>query len=108
MKFNFKGSDMVRCEVLRTTKVNMTLVSKGSIVEVIGNTAKALLCGPSPALKVVEGHTPTPIVERDTEVIISTPDPVSEATVKTTTTASRPRKAPKKKPTFNIPEDDGV
>jgi hypothetical protein len=108
MKFNFKGSDMVRCEVLRTTKVNMTLVSKGSIVEVIGNTAKALLSGPSPALKQVEGHTPTPIVERDTEVIISTPDPVAAATTAASKSASQPRKAPKKKPTFNIPEDDGV
>jgi hypothetical protein len=98
MKFNFKGSDMVRCEVLRTTNVNMTRVPKGSIVEVIGNVAKALLSGPSPALKQVEGHTPTPIVERDTEVVISTPDPVVKAT--TAKTASKPRKA--KKPMFNL------
>jgi hypothetical protein len=108
MKFNFKGSDMVRCEVLRTTTIARKDVKVGTIVEVIGNTAKALLSGPNPALKQVEGHTPTPIVERDTEVVISTPDPVAKATVKTTADSSRPRKAPKKKPTFNIPEDDGV
>lgn len=100
MKFNFKGSDMVRCEVLRTTNVNMTRVPKGSIVEVIGNVAKALLSGPSPALKQVEGHTPTPIVERDTEVVISTPDPVVKATTAAAKTASKPRKA--KKPMFNL------
>jgi hypothetical protein len=93
MKFNFKGSDMVRCEVLRTTNVNMTRVSKGSIVEVIGNTAKALLSGPSPALKQVEGHTPKPIVERDTEVVISTPDQAVKP-------ARKAKKA--KKPLFDV------
>jgi hypothetical protein len=88
MKFNFKNSDMVRCEVLRNTVIARQNVLTGTIVDVDGWTAKQLMSGTVPALKQVPDYDPVPLVERDTELIVSTPDPVK----------APPAPAPKVKP----------
>lgn len=89
MKFDFKSTDMVRCRVLRTTKIGGETANKDAEVSVIGNLAKSLMSGPNPALERMSDYKPEPMVERDREVIITNPDPDFEAPKK--------RVAPKKK-----------
>ncbi len=76
MKFNFKQNDMVRCRVLRATKINKQFVQKGSVVDLVGNMAMQLLSGANPACKQMMDHKPVEFQERDTEMVVSTPDPV--------------------------------
>ena len=76
MKFNFKKSDIIRCEVMRTTNIAQQRVHKGDVVDMLGAKAIPLMTGPMPALKQIEGHAPEPYVERDTEVVVETRDPV--------------------------------
>jgi hypothetical protein len=100
MKFPFKNSDMVRCKILRPIVFNKADQVIGAVVECTGWQAKQLMGSVNPSLELVKGVKPTPIVERDTEVVISTPDPVVKATTAAAKTASKPRKA--KKPMFNL------
>ena len=78
MRFAFKNSDTVTCEVLRNTIIAGEFVRIGARVEVDGWTAKQLMSGPCPALKLVEGVDPRPYETPAREVVISNPDPSVE------------------------------
>ena len=93
MKFPFKHTDMVECEVLRNTVVAKQDVRVGAIVKVDGWIAKQLMSGPCPALKLVEGKDPQPMVDREREMVIENPDPVQAEPVKK---PARKKAAPKK------------
>ena len=96
MKFPFKNTDMVECKVLRTTVIAKQDVRVGAIVKVDGWIAKQLMSGASPALESVEGKAPEPIVDREREIIIENPDPVSAPVVETPPVSRK--KAARKKP----------
>ena len=107
MKFN--KTDMLRAKVLRGIVFAKQQVKAGTIIEVTGWQALQMTRIANPSIEIMEEVEPRPVTNRDTEIIISTPDPVSDATVATTKAASKPRKpAVKKKLVFDIPEDDGV
>ena len=91
MKFNFKSGDMVTCRVVRTTKINSQTVQVGSVVKVIGNVAKQLLSGANPACTQMMEHEPEKYQERDTEVVVSTPDPVKKVAPKKKAKAKEPK-----------------
>jgi len=96
MTFNFKADDMVTCRVLRTTKINKQLVSAGSVVKLIGNTAKQLMSGANPACEQMMEVEPEKYQERDTEIVVSTPDPVK----------ATPKSKPKAKSRPKLTDDD--
>ena len=76
MKFDFKNSDVVQCRVIRPIILNGGPQKAGTVAEVDGWLAKQLMASSNPSLERVTEVEPKPIVERDTEVIVSTPDPV--------------------------------
>jgi hypothetical protein len=103
---NFKNSDMVRCKIIRSIVFNKQIQPVGTIIETTGWQARQMMGSANPSVVLMETHEPKPIENRDTEVVVSTPDPVVAATTAASKSASRPRKAPKKKPMFDLPEDE--
>ncbi len=95
MQFNFKHDDMVTCEVTRTTVIAKENVKAGTVVQVTGWIAKQLMSGALPALKLIGDGDPQPFTERDTEIILSTPEPAKKT-------------PPKKKAAAKKPEPDDV
>ena len=74
----FKRNDMVKLEILRTTKVAGELVTPGDIVEVLGNIAFQLINGANPAAKQCEGDSVRKFVPREEAIIIEKRDPEPE------------------------------
>jgi hypothetical protein len=97
----FKNSDMVRCKIIRSIVFNKAIQPVGAIIETTGWMARQMMGSANPSVVLMETHEPKPIVERDTEVVISTPD------VKSAPKAKGKSKA-KKGPTFTLSDDDGV
>ena len=73
MQYRFKGDDLVTCRITRNTVLGGQRVTVGTLVRVIGTTARMGMASSLPFLELVGDGDPEPYRNVPMEMILETP-----------------------------------